>query len=559
MAEPGDDASLPQATVVRPKRLRISVIWIIPILAALVALGIAIQRYRAEGPTIIILFHAAEGIEAGKTLIRYKDVPIGKVTAINLTRSYNRVEVTAKINKRAEGLMAEDARFWVVRPVISLTGVQALNTLLSGNYIGFEPGKSETMGTTFIGLDEAPVITEQGGRKFVLNADDLGSLEAGAPIYYRRILAGHVTGYELARDGTSVQIKVFIDPPFDRLIFPGTRFWDASGIEIKAGADGLTVRTESVAALLAGGLAFETPPFEPRTTLAPENAAFTLYRDRTAALKAPDPDDRRYALHFNESLRGLAPGAPVTFLGLPAGEVTAVGVDFDPDKGTLRSRVQVAFSTERLTALAASGAQQAAGKALARDEAKRRAFLKRLFEEKGLRAQLRTGSLVSGALYVAFDYYPGEPKAKVDLARDEPELPVVPSTLASLELKLGSILDKVDRLPLDAVAKALQKDLEHLDLALADARKLITDADTKLVPGFVSALEDLRRALGAVERAASSANASVLDSNAALQEDLRHALHEFTRAARSVRVLTDQLEREPSALIRGKSGPGGGK
>ncbi len=559
MAEPGDVDPLPKAMAVRPKRTRISVIWIIPILAAVVAIGIAVQRILSEGPTITIIFTAAEGIEAGKTLIKYKDVAIGRVTAVHLTPTYTRVEVTAKITKRAAGLMVEDAKFWVVRPSISLSGVSGLNTLLSGNYIGFEPGTSETSEVGFIGLDVAPIITEQRGRQFLLKASDLGSLEVGSPIYYRRLPVGQIIEYDLTPDGATVQLKIFVKAPYDRYVLPGTRFWNASGIEVTADADGVNVRTESVVALLIGGISFDTPPFEPQAQPAAANAVFTLYSDRTVAMKAPDPVARHFVLHFNESLRGLAVGAPVTFLGLSAGEVTAVNVALDPTGTTMRSRVQVTFFPERLVGTAGANAEAAKSIAMLQDEQKRRAFVRRQVEERGLRGQLRTGSLLTGQLYVSFDYYPNAPKAKVNLSQAEPELPVVPSTLANLENKLVGIVDKVDKIPLEAIGNSLKKDLDNLDHALTDARKLITNADVQLVPGLKTAVDDLHRTLVAVELAMNNANATLLESNAAAQEDLRNALYEFTRAARSLRVLTDQLERQPSSLIRGKTDPSGGK
>src|SRR5690349_18268563 len=306
MAEPTGPENLPQATVVAPKRGRISVIWIIPILAAAVAIGIAVQRILSEGPTITIVFTAAEGIEPGKTLVKYKDVEIGRVTAMKLTFNHDKVEVTVKVAKHAAALMVEDAKFWVVRPTVSLSGISGLNTLLSGNYIGFEPGKSENRETIFIGLDVAPVITGQPGRPFVLNASDLGSLEIGSPIYYRRLPVGQVVAYELVPDGKGIQLKVFVNSPYDRYVFPGTRFWNASGVDVSVGADGINVRTESLVALLVGGLAFDTPPFELNAEPAKADTAFTLYGDRTTAMKAPDAIAQHYVLNFNESLRGLS-------------------------------------------------------------------------------------------------------------------------------------------------------------------------------------------------------------------------------------------------------------
>src|SRR3974390_743949 len=138
MVDEPDLNALPKATVVRKKRMRFSIVWIIPILAAVVAIGIAVQRVLSEGPTIYIIFNSAQGIEAGKTFIKYKDVNIGQVTAVELSENYGRVVVKAKIAKHAGGLMVADAKFWVVEPRISLTGISGLNTLLSGNYIGFQ-------------------------------------------------------------------------------------------------------------------------------------------------------------------------------------------------------------------------------------------------------------------------------------------------------------------------------------------------------------------------------------------------------------------------------------
>ena len=560
MADPVAPDPLPTALAVRPRRGRISIIWIIPILAALVAVGIGIQRLRNEGTTITIVFSEGDGIEANKTLIKYKDVTIGRVTAVQLTDDYAKVSVTAKIAKHAEGLLVDDAKFWVVRPNISLSGISGLSTLLSGNYIEFQSGKSTDSRDNFVGLDVAPVITRQQGREFILNASDLGSLDIGSPIYYRRLQVGQVIAYDLTPDGKALQIKVFVNAPYDRFVFPGTRFWNASGLDVAIGADGVAVRTESLVALLAGGLAFDTPPFAPASDPAPVNAAFTLYPSRSAALKTPDGAARTYVLYFNESMRGLSVGAPVTFLGLPAGEVTSVGLSIDAAKATIRPRVTISFYPDRLIAFATAETGSATIASVLNSDDKRRAFLKRIIEERGLRAQLRSGSLITGQMYVAFDYYPGAAKVKLDLNQAMPELPVVPGTLAALEAKLTSILDKVDKMPFEDLGKDLKKDLEDLDGTLTGATKLMNDADVQLMPQLKVDIEDLHRTLAGVERAINNADATLLGPNAPGQQELRSALQEFTRAARSLRALADQLEQQPSSLIRGKTNPtSGGK
>jgi paraquat-inducible protein B len=560
MAEPVDSKELPVATVVRPRRARISVVWIVPVLAAIVAIGIVVQRFISEGPTITIIFRAAEGIEAGKTLIKYKDVNIGQVTAVSLTDDFAKVEVKAKIAKHAAGLMVDDATFWIVRPSISLSGISGLSTLLSGNYIGFEAGKSFTSERAFTGLEVAPFIPGQPGKQFVLKAADLGSLGAGSPIYFRRLPVGQVISYGLAKDGKSVEVKIFVNAPYDKFVSHETRFWNASGVDITVDANGFGVHTESLVALLVGGLAFDTPDFLPAGQPALANWIFPLYGDRATAMKAPDAVARRYVLHFRESLRGLSVGAPVTFLGLPAGEVTSIGLSFDEKSANIGTRVVVTFFPERLLAYADPDLAAKVEASMAKNPQQRHAFLQRMVEERGLRAQLRSGSLITGQLYVALDYFPKAPKAKVDWSKETPELPVTGSNLVELEAKLTSILDKIDKMPLDAIGDSLKKDLDSLGETLTDARKLIGSTDTlvgnvdsKLVPPLKTDLEALQRVLQATEQAMKNVDATLLGPNAPAQQELRDALTEFTRAARSLRVLLDYLERHPESPLRGKT------
>src|SRR4051812_27794207 len=257
MADEPEDGDLPEAVAVAPRRARFSPIWIVPIVAAAVAIGIGWQRLASEGPTITITMKSADGIEAGKTFVKYKEVNIGQVTAVRLTDDTSAVEVTAKIAKSAAPLMVEDARFWVVRPRISLSGVSGLSTLLSGNYIGFEAGASKTKGRAFTALDIPPIVTGGlPGRTYVLKAKDLGSLGISSPIYYRRLQVGQVVAYDLAPDGKSVQIQAFVNAPYDQFVTTDTRFWNASGVDVSFGANGLDVRTQSLVSLLEGGVAF---------------------------------------------------------------------------------------------------------------------------------------------------------------------------------------------------------------------------------------------------------------------------------------------------------------
>jgi paraquat-inducible protein B len=553
MAEPTDTNTFPQATLVSRRQRRISIVWIVPIFAAVVAIGIAVQRIMSEGPTITIVFKSAQGVEAGKTFVKYKDVNIGQVTKVQLAPDYTNVELTAKIDKSAAGLMVEDAKFWVVEPRVTLSGVSGLGTLLAGNYIGFEVGKSSKSQRNFTGLETPPAVTsDQAGRQFSLKAESLGSVGVGSPIYYRRLQAGQVISYNLAPDGKGVELKVFVNAPYDKYVTADTRFWNASGLDISIGAGGVDVRSQSLVALLAGGLAFDTPALFSKAEPATPDTVFKLYADQSAAFKQPDTIAAHYVLYFSESLRGLSVGAPVTLLGLPGGEVTDVGLDLDPKTMKVRGRVEIVSYPERLTARL-NAKQAAAGRVIAASVDQRHALMQRLVEQRGLRAQLRSGNLVTGQLFVALDFFPDAAKANIDWNRDPVEIPVVPSTTQDLEQKITGIVAKLDKLPYEAIGDDLTKALVSLNRTLEDTSKALNRIDADITPGLKSTLDGLRGTIAAVDRTLNNTDATLVGKDAPAQQELREALQEITRAARSLRVLTDYLERHPEALIRGKS------
>ena len=553
VSEPDPIDELPEAVAVPPRRARYSPIWIIPILAALVAIGIFVERVISEGPTVTVTFNSADGIEAGKTFVKYKEVSIGQVTGVRLSDDGAHVEVTAKIAKSAAGLMVADAKFWVVRPRISLSGVSGLSTLLSGNYIGFEAGASKTKGRQFTGLEVPPIITGGSpGRQFVLLASDLGSLGISSPVYYRRLQVGQVVAYDLAPDGKSVVLRIFVNAPYDKYVTSDTRFWNASGIDVSLSANGLDIRTQSLAALLEGGIAFETPPGYASSSQASSETVFPLFHDRVTAMKIDESIATRYVLYFQESVRGLSTGAPVNFYGVAVGEVTDVGLFFDPKTLNVKPRVEVVLYPERVVAQLPTG-QGVRLQAMVEQQVTRRDFMQKLVEQRGLRAQLATGSLLTGQRFVSLAYFPKASKARLDWTQAPAELPTTISTLPEIEEKLGRIIDKLDKVPLDGIADDLRKALASLDETLREARSTIQRFDTDVTPSLKSALDEARGALGAAEKVLTSTETNLVGPGAPAQADLRNAMQELGRAARSLRVLADYLERHPEAIIRGKT------
>ncbi|MDR3481394.1 MAG: MlaD family protein [Burkholderiaceae bacterium] len=534
------DASLiPEAVVASRWHTAPWLVWLIPIVAAAVGGWILAHSIMTRGPTITIVFKNAEGLEAGKTKIKYKEVDIGVVKSIALTKDRARVVVTAELAKGSDSFLRQDTHFWVVRPRIGAGGISGLSTLLSGSYIGLDVGKSEEERDAFVGLDIAPlVLTDLPGRRFVLHADHMGSLDAGSSIYFRRIEVGQVVAYELDKQGRGVNIHVFINAPYDQYVTNNTRFWNASGIELTLDANGFKLQSESLASVLAGGIAFQTPPDVPIAPPANENTPFTLYTDRDNAMKHADSEVRKVLLYFKESARGLVAGAPVDFRGIVIGEVTQVSLEYDKQQKIFLFPVEVNLYPDRLRAHYRAGADRPDGEKVDRE------VLDQLVEH-GLRAQLKSGNLLTGMLYVALDFFPEAATAKIDWSKKPIVLATVPGTLEELQTTLLHISRKLDNVPIDDIATDLHKAIKSLDLTLQSTDKLVKRLDSDVAPQARETLEQARKTLATAER--------TLSSDAPLQQDLRDALREIGRSAESLRTLTDYLDRHPESLIRGKT------
>ena len=307
-------------------------------MAALAGIWIAVTRILGEGPKITITFDSAEGLEAGKTKIHYKGVDVGTLTTIGLSDDHQRVIATAQMAPKTEDFLVEDTQFWVVRPRISGANVTGLGTLISGAFIGMEIGHSKESKRDFVALETPPVITgDSPGRFFVLKTPDLGSLDIGTPIFFRRLQVGQVASYTLDNDGQFFTLKIFVQAPYDQYVTPNTRFWQASGIDLSALRQRADVQTQSLLSILIGGIAFETPPSVLAMPVRPGRHGLPLYANRARAFEPPARNPQTYELIFNQSVRGLKRGAPVDFRGIQIGEVTDIQAQIDRKTSTSRS------------------------------------------------------------------------------------------------------------------------------------------------------------------------------------------------------------------------------
>lgn len=529
-------SSAPSRPDIKRRRLRVSLVWLVPIVAALIGISMAVNNWMSLGPKITVSFLTAEGLDANKTQVKYKNVVIGMVTDIKLSEDRTHVLATIELNNSAGPFTREDTNFWVVRPRIGAQGVSGVDTLLSGAFIGADAGRSEKTKADFKGLETPPPVAfGEKGKRFKLHTDDLGSLDIGSPVYYRRIQVGQVVSYELSKDGKGVDIQIFINAPNDQYISTDTRFWNASGVDVTVGTAGLKIDTQSVASILSGGIAFREPNWSPDAKPAQENAEFKIFDDQTSALAPPDGEPNYIRLRFNQSLRGLAVNAPVEFLGVNIGRVVSVDLDYDPATQTFPGVVGAVIYPKRLGA-AQEKLQQLGGSG---DVDEQSARIIGAFVARGLRAQIRTGNLLTGQLYVAMDFDPKAPKVVFNPKNRPLEIPTVPGSFDKLQEQLQAFVEKISKLPLDDLAK-------NLNGSLSELQKTLKTVNGSVLPEMRGTLQQAQKTLG-------TANETLSEDSPARQQ-LGQAMDEVQRTARSVRVLTDFLSRHPEALLRGRTG-----
>ncbi|HEX7816969.1 intermembrane transport protein PqiB [Dyella sp.] len=528
------EGDLPEPVVRKRRRWSASAIWLVPVLAALVGLSLVINAILKAGPTISVSFQTASGLEAGKTPVKYKNVVIGKVTAIRLSKDRSHVIAKIDLEKNAESFATKDTRFWVVRPRIGLGGVSGIDTLLSGAFIGADVGETKEKQDEFTGLENPPAITHGApGKSFTLHSDDLGSLDIGSPVYFRRIQVGRVASYQLDRDGKGVSLQIFVDSPNDNFVTKSSRFWNASGVDVQLGANGLKLNTQSLATVLAGGVAFQDPAGPHDATAAAEDAQFQLFNDQATAMAPPDGEPSYIRMRFDHSLRGLAIDAPVEFQGINIGRVVSINLDYDEKAqrfplivGAVVYPQRLGRVHDKLVALAQSHGE----------DATMAQMMGRLVDH-GLRAQARSGNLLTGQLYIALDFIPNAPKAEFNPDSKPLQIPTAPGSFDKLQEQIGVIVDKIQKIPFDSIGK-------HLDQTLADLDGTLKQVNGKTLPAFNDTLKGARQTLGTANNA--------LSSDSPLQQNLGNTLEELQRAARSLRVLTDYLGGHPEALIRGR-------
>ncbi len=528
---PPSEEQLPTPAV-QNRRWIPRLVWAVPIAAAVIGISLLIKNWENQGPQITISFLSGEGVQVGKTLVKYRDVTVGHVSAVGLSADHKTVLVSADLSKDAASLLKADTQLWIVRPRIGVGSVSGLGTLLSGVYIGLKTGTATLSESHFMGLENPPALSHgPRGRELQLHAARAGSLGIGAPVYFRQFQVGRVIDENLLPDG-STRVSVFVEAPYDGFVKPVTRFWNASGIDVRLGADGLNVQTESLAAVLAGGIAFDDGPTEVVPVAAGILGDFTLYKNETEAMAPPDGDPRYVRMRFSQALRGLEVGAPVEFVGVNIGSVVAVDLGYQARDKSFPVIVTAKLYPRRMgqayVAIAAQGKTES--------EETLSAFVGTLVD-RGLRAQPRSASLLTGKLYIALDFLPARPRAAFDASIRPLELPTVNGSFQELEANVGRLVRQVSDLPLEKIAADLHTDLQ-------DLHETLSELHTRVLPTAVDTLSALHGTLESAGR--------TLDAESPLQRGLMETLSESRSTLQAVRELADYLDRHPDALLRGR-------
>lgn len=514
---------------------RISGVWLIPLLALLMGAYVVLHAWWTRGPEIEIEFKTASGLEQGQTRVKYRNVDMGVVSEVRLNDSFDGVIARVKLNRQAYPLLRDDTRFWVVTARIGLDSISGLDTLLSGAYIQLAPGTGIEGQRRYVGLEQPPQTpTGAPGLRLELTSENASSISAGDTVLYKGFQVGRVESMELDLSDRQVRYVIFIDAPYHELINTSVRFWDVSGISVSAGADGFKVETGSADSILLGGVAFGIPEGVGEGDPVENNSSFKLYEAYDDILENPYRRGAHYIVSFDHSVKGLLPGAPVEFRGIPLGRV---------------ERIMLRESIERTAQADANDSAAPIPVLIYLEPARlqlpdRKASLEKLHQiltsgvGAGLRATLETGSLLTGAKYVGLDYYDNVESSEVATLLGYPLLPSIDTGLGQLQQKATAVLDMLNGLPLDETVTNANAAIESLNGALEGLDTLFENQSTQNLP------QQLEETLGDLRKAVAG-----LAPESEAYQSLNTSLSRLNRALANFETLSQTLVEQPNALI----------
>jgi paraquat-inducible protein B len=514
------------------RRRRFSVVWVIPLLALLIAGYLGYRTVLQQGPLLTLTFSTAEGLAAGQTQIKYKAVQLGTVESIDLSSDNETVIVKVRMTHVGRRFLTDHARFWVVRPRLTPGDLSGLDTLVSGAYIAVDPGTGGgKYQDRFVGLEQPPgVRSNEPGRTYVLKADNVGSLDTGSPVFYRDVQVGEVLGYDLGNGLGPVTIRVFVHAPFDDLVKARSHFYNSSGVTAELQGGGFHIEFQSLQAIISGGVTFSLPAEADQDAASPDGAVFPLYPSKDEADAAGYQTNVKVIAYFESSVAGLVKGAPVQILGMQVGQVTDVRLIVDPDTGGAKVRVAMDLQPERVV-----------GKGgIAPDGVDPQTVMRNMVNA-GVRVQLATGSYVTGQKIIALAKVPDAGKATITMEGDALVLPSANGGLDNAIANISDITAKLDKIPFAQIGNNLNK-------LLVTTNRTVNSANVK------ETLAALTQTLKAANVTLASVNQDY-GNDSDFQRNLAQLMTQANDALRSIKLLSDYLDRHPQALILGRGGP----
>jgi len=556
----------PPSAVVRSaidRKRRLSLIWAIPVVTLFIGAWLAWQTISERGPLITITFETAEGLQATQSHVRHKEVDMGVVEKIALSPDLRRVVVTVRMNKEAEPLLTDKARFWVVRPRFFAGSISGLSTLFSGSYIDLLPsGLGGEPKRDFVGLENPPVLqSDVPGRTFLLEAGRIGSLNLGSPIMYRDLEAGEILGWDVDEMARKITVHAFVRSPFDKYVHDNSRFWNASGASVQLGANGLQLQVESLRAVVLGAIAFETPD-DPKVTAESEsNREFPLYPSKDAADSSIFKRSVPFVANFISSVSGLAAGSPVMLHGLKIGEVSSVSLVYDRTTDNVVVPVHFTLEPDRIAMLDLPTTGDL--------DARMRELVQR-----GLRVKLESGNILTGQKQLAMDIFPNAGAGKWRKDGEAYVVPVIGGSADDVATAATNLVNRLNDIPFESIGqnlnqtlagvnglvndKQLGQSITALRATLASTQELVNTLNhgispvVKRLPAISAGLEDAvnrtNKLIGSVETG--------YGGDSRFNRDVERLMMQLSDASRSIRVLADLLSRHPEALVRGRTDQG---
>ena len=551
----GYDVEAATPRVERPKkRQRFSAYWLVPLMALLLGASLAYNSYKEQGPLITIQFNSADGLVAGKTPIRYRNVNIGLVEKIALNDDLETVMIEARMSVDSRRFLNNHARFWVVKPRVGTSGVSGLGTLLSGAYIQVNSLVGTAYEDDFVGLEKPP-LTEEGapGVRINLQAEQAGYVSIGSPVYYRQVKVGRIEAQRFLPGYKTVEFTIFVEAPHHKIIRNITKFWNVSGVALNVNANGLSVRTPSLEGLAQGGVSFDIIEEYEFPYQVEDGHVFTLHESFEAAMEdtldLSNSSRYEYVTFFDGSVRGLSRGAPVEFKGVQIGRVTDIKLMYEESSQSVRVPVHIELQPERLLGV----------KGVDSDDVNRSIA-------RNLQAKLQMGNLLTGQLYVSLEDIEGVPAPLQRNADGVPVLPSVKSDLGQVTEGVQTALTRINELPLEEL-------MANVTDTVAQVQQLLTgfnalglagriDGTFGSVDGAVQEYTKLATTLSKdISSLSKQVNAFVATADESIEGiapdsplyyNMLNTLKDLQQAARSVQAVSDSVEKKPEEFLFGK-------